>query len=76
MLNVANVQILPISIFNFQWDKVDGKLTIGNIITLVTLSGKFGDPITQLDNCILIGFFYTISSSFHKLRMQCGIFLG
>ena len=31
VLNVANVQILPVSKFNFQWDKVDGKLIIGNI---------------------------------------------
>ena len=43
MLNVANVQILPVSKFNFQWDKVDGKLIIGNIgigniITLATLT--------------------------------------
>ena len=38
MLNAANVQILPVSKFNFQWDKVDGKLIIGNIITLETLT--------------------------------------
>ena len=43
VLNVANVQILPVSKFNFQWDKVDGKLIIGNIgigniITLATLT--------------------------------------
>ena len=31
MLNVANVQILLVPKFNFQWDKVDGKLIIGNI---------------------------------------------
>ena len=38
MLNAANVQILPVSKFNFQWDKVNGKLIIGNIITLETLT--------------------------------------
>ena len=31
VLNVAIVQVLPVSKFNFQWDKVDGKLIIGNI---------------------------------------------
>ena len=30
-MNVANVQILLVPKFNFQWDKVDGKLIIDNI---------------------------------------------
>ena len=31
MLNITNVQVLPVSISNFQWDKVVGKLIIGSI---------------------------------------------
>ena len=43
--NVANMQVLPVSKFNFQWDKIDGKLTIGsigigNIITLATFNNS------------------------------------
>ena len=42
MLNVTNVQMLPVSISNFQWDRAYEKLAIGNIgigniITLATL---------------------------------------
>ena len=31
VVNVANVQILPVPKFNFQWDKVDWKSITGNI---------------------------------------------